>query len=181
MSLAVDQEVRTPARPAELGSLGSDQQDREAAPFQHGLGRSAHRLQSRELAFAVRTAIDPTIPANAGSLRPVRVIAPAGTVVAALPPAGSITSGTCCFHRDQDHIRAFEPALCSQHQIAIRRNSEDTTMTHFNKFFGLKAITLTAALSMTAGLAFAGDNNVSSSQILDVRSRKHYGGQGRMK
>ena len=45
-------------------------------------------------------------------------------------------------------------------------------MTHFNKFFGLKAITLTAALSMTAGLAFAGDNNVSSSQILDALKPK---------
>ncbi|MDN3274126.1 OmpA family protein [Frankia sp. RB7] len=45
-------------------------------------------------------------------------------------------------------------------------------MTHFNKFFGLKTITLTAALLMTAGLAFAGDNNVSSSQILDALKPK---------
>ena len=41
-------------------------------------------------------------------------------------------------------------------------------MTHFNKSFGLKAITLTAALSMAAGLAFAGDANVSTNQILDA-------------
>ncbi|MEY9235144.1 outer membrane protein OmpA-like peptidoglycan-associated protein [Bradyrhizobium japonicum] len=40
-------------------------------------------------------------------------------------------------------------------------------MTRFDKFFGLKAITITAALSMTAGLAFAGDN-VSANQILDA-------------
>ena len=39
------------------------------------------------MAFALRTAIDPTIPANGGSLRPVHVIAPAGTIVAANPPA----------------------------------------------------------------------------------------------
>jgi N-methylhydantoinase B/oxoprolinase/acetone carboxylase alpha subunit len=39
------------------------------------------------VAFAVRAAVDPTIPANAGSLRAVRVIAPPGTVVAARPPA----------------------------------------------------------------------------------------------
>lgn len=45
-------------------------------------------------------------------------------------------------------------------------------MTHFNKFFGLKTITLTAALSLTAGLAFAGDNNVTSSQILDALKPK---------
>jgi N-methylhydantoinase B/oxoprolinase/acetone carboxylase alpha subunit len=39
------------------------------------------------VAFALRTVVDPTIPANGGSLRPVRVIAPPGTLVAAQPPA----------------------------------------------------------------------------------------------
>ena len=39
------------------------------------------------VAFALRVATDPTIPANAGALRPVAVIAPAGTIVAARPPA----------------------------------------------------------------------------------------------
>ena len=39
------------------------------------------------VAFALRTAIDPTIPANAGSMRPVHVVAPPGTLVAAQPPA----------------------------------------------------------------------------------------------
>ena len=38
------------------------------------------------VAFAVRYATDPTIPANGGAMRPVRVVAPAGTVVAARPP-----------------------------------------------------------------------------------------------
>ena len=38
------------------------------------------------VAFAIRAATDPTIPANGGAMRPVRVIAPAGTVVAAVPP-----------------------------------------------------------------------------------------------
>ena len=39
------------------------------------------------VAFALRTATDPTIPANGGALRPVRVVAPAGSIVAARPPA----------------------------------------------------------------------------------------------
>jgi N-methylhydantoinase B/oxoprolinase/acetone carboxylase alpha subunit len=39
------------------------------------------------VAFAVRAAVDPTIPANDGSLRPVRVVVPLGSVVAADPPA----------------------------------------------------------------------------------------------
>jgi outer membrane protein OmpA-like peptidoglycan-associated protein len=52
------------------------------------------------------------------------------------------------------------------------RNSEDTTMTSFHRLSALKAITLSAALSMTAGLAFAGDNNVSADQILNALQPK---------
>ena len=37
--------------------------------------------------FALRCALDPTVPANGGGLRVVEVIAPPGSVVAALPPA----------------------------------------------------------------------------------------------
>jgi N-methylhydantoinase B/oxoprolinase/acetone carboxylase alpha subunit len=39
------------------------------------------------VAFALRTATDPTIPANGGALRPVTVVAPPGSLVAARPPA----------------------------------------------------------------------------------------------
>jgi N-methylhydantoinase B/oxoprolinase/acetone carboxylase alpha subunit len=39
------------------------------------------------VSYALRSAVDPTIPANGGAMRPVRVIAPAGTLVAADPPA----------------------------------------------------------------------------------------------
>ena len=39
------------------------------------------------VAFAVRSATDPSIPANGGAMRPVTVVAPPGTVVAASPPA----------------------------------------------------------------------------------------------
>jgi N-methylhydantoinase B/oxoprolinase/acetone carboxylase alpha subunit len=37
--------------------------------------------------YALRSAVDPTIPANGGAMRPVRVVAPPGTIVAASPPA----------------------------------------------------------------------------------------------
>jgi N-methylhydantoinase B/oxoprolinase/acetone carboxylase alpha subunit len=37
--------------------------------------------------FALRSATDPTIPANGGAMRPVSIVAPSGTVVAARPPA----------------------------------------------------------------------------------------------
>ncbi|MFP3899668.1 MAG: hydantoinase B/oxoprolinase family protein [Acidimicrobiia bacterium] len=39
------------------------------------------------VAYALRSALDPTIPANGGALRPVTVVAPPGTIVAARPPA----------------------------------------------------------------------------------------------
>ena len=39
------------------------------------------------VSFALRSALDPTIPANGGAMRPVTVVAPAGTVVAARFPA----------------------------------------------------------------------------------------------
>jgi N-methylhydantoinase B/oxoprolinase/acetone carboxylase alpha subunit len=39
------------------------------------------------VAFALRSATDPTIPANGGAMRPVTVIAPDGTIVAARSPA----------------------------------------------------------------------------------------------
>jgi outer membrane protein OmpA-like peptidoglycan-associated protein len=45
-------------------------------------------------------------------------------------------------------------------------------MTHFHRLTALKVITLGAALSMTAGLALAGDNNVSADQILDALQPK---------
>ena len=38
------------------------------------------------VSFALRSATDPTIPANGGALRPLTVIAPAGTIVAAQSP-----------------------------------------------------------------------------------------------
>ena len=38
------------------------------------------------VAFALRSATDPSIPANGGAMRPVRVVAPPGSIVAARPP-----------------------------------------------------------------------------------------------
>jgi len=45
-------------------------------------------------------------------------------------------------------------------------------MTSFGRFTGLKAMTICAALSMTASLAFATDNNVSKDQILNALEAK---------
>ncbi len=56
-------------------------------PQQLGNVNAVEAVTVSAATFAVRSAVDPTIPANAGSLRPVRVIAPAGSVVAAVAPA----------------------------------------------------------------------------------------------
>jgi outer membrane protein OmpA-like peptidoglycan-associated protein len=45
-------------------------------------------------------------------------------------------------------------------------------MTSSHRLSALKAITLSAALSMTAGLALAGDNNVSADQIINALQPK---------
>ena len=39
------------------------------------------------VAYALRCAVDPTLPANGGTMRPVRIVAPAGSIVAAVAPA----------------------------------------------------------------------------------------------
>ena len=39
------------------------------------------------VAFALRSAVDPSLPSNGGTMRPVRIVAPRGSVVAASPPA----------------------------------------------------------------------------------------------
>jgi len=40
--------------------------------------------------YAVRAVTDPTIPPNAGSYRPIEIVAPEGTVVNPLPPAAVV-------------------------------------------------------------------------------------------
>jgi outer membrane protein OmpA-like peptidoglycan-associated protein len=45
-------------------------------------------------------------------------------------------------------------------------------MTSFHRLSATAAVTLSAALSMTAGLAFAGDNNLSADQILNALQPK---------
>ena len=39
------------------------------------------------VAFALRSTVDPSLPSNGGTMRPVRIVAPAGSVVAATEPA----------------------------------------------------------------------------------------------
>src|SRR3546814_245109 len=56
-------------------------------PQRGGNVNAVEAVTASSVAYALRAAVDPTIPANGGSMRPVAVIAPPGSIVAALPPA----------------------------------------------------------------------------------------------
>ena len=51
-----------------------------------GTVNAVEAVTTSAVAFALRSVADPTMPANGGALRPVHVIAPPGTIVAARPP-----------------------------------------------------------------------------------------------
>jgi N-methylhydantoinase B/oxoprolinase/acetone carboxylase alpha subunit len=65
---------------ASFDFTGTDQQ-------RSGNTNAVEAVTASAVAWALRSATDPTIPANGGALRPVGVVAPAGTIVAARPPA----------------------------------------------------------------------------------------------
>ncbi|MFP5256330.1 MAG: hydantoinase B/oxoprolinase family protein [Acidimicrobiia bacterium] len=56
-------------------------------PQARGNVNAVEAVTTSAVAFALRSAVDPTIPANAGTFRPVTVVAPPGSIVAARPPA----------------------------------------------------------------------------------------------
>lgn len=58
-----------------------------SGPQRRGNVNAVEAVTVSSVAFALRSATDPTLPANGGALRPVTVVAPSGTVVAARPPA----------------------------------------------------------------------------------------------
>lgn len=73
-------EVSVSGEEVEFDFTGTDPQSR-------GNVNAVEAVTVSAVSFALRSAVDPTIPANGGALRPVTVIAPAGSLVAAVPPA----------------------------------------------------------------------------------------------
>ena len=57
-----------------------------AASTDEALRNAVEAVTVSAVAFAIRAVTDPTVPANGGAMRPVRVLAPAGSVVAAVSP-----------------------------------------------------------------------------------------------
>lgn len=83
-------EQQTPARLMVAVTIAGDEvtfdftgTDRQRA----GNVNAVEAVTVSAVAFALRCATDPTIPANGGTSRPVHLVAPRGTVVAAVAPA----------------------------------------------------------------------------------------------
>ena len=85
---AADQQV--PARIAVRVSVAGDSVRFDftgSSPQRRGNVNAVEAVTVSSVAFALRSVLDPTIPANGGSFRAVEVIAPKGSIVAAQPPA----------------------------------------------------------------------------------------------
>ena len=83
-------EQQSPARIALAVAIDGDQVTFDFAGTDDqrpGTVNAVEAVTVSAVAFALRTATDPTIPANGGALRPVRVLAPSGSIVAARFPA----------------------------------------------------------------------------------------------
>ena len=81
---------RRPARVAVAVTVAGDAVTFDftgTAPQARGNVNAVEAVTVSAVSYALRSAVDPTIPANGGAMRPVRVVATAGTIVAARPPA----------------------------------------------------------------------------------------------
>ena len=58
-----------------------------SAPQARGNVNAVRAVTDSAVAFALRSALDPTLPANGGTMRPVRVVTEPGSIVDAVPPA----------------------------------------------------------------------------------------------
>ncbi|MEI7592008.1 MAG: hydantoinase B/oxoprolinase family protein [Actinomycetes bacterium] len=85
---AVDQQVET-AITVEMtigaGEIGFDFSG--SGPQRHGNVNAVESVTVSSVAYALRSVLDPTLPSNGGTLRPLTVVAPLGTIVNARPPA----------------------------------------------------------------------------------------------
>jgi N-methylhydantoinase B/oxoprolinase/acetone carboxylase alpha subunit len=88
-STGVAPEQQCPARITVAVTVAGDEVTFDFAgtdPQARGNVNAVEAVTVSAVSYALRAAVDPSIPANGGALRPVRVLAPAGTIVAAQPP-----------------------------------------------------------------------------------------------
>ena len=80
------------------------------------------------VSFALRSAADPTIPANGGAMRPVRVIARAGSIVAARPPAAVGAGNVEVSQRVADVCFGALAAACPRQVGAASQGTMNNTL-----------------------------------------------------
>ncbi|HWC09746.1 MAG TPA: hydantoinase B/oxoprolinase family protein [Acidimicrobiales bacterium] len=89
-SCGPDEDQQRPARVAVALTIDGDTAtfDFEDSDAQRrGNVNAVEAVTVSAVSFALRSAADPTIPANGGAMRPVTILAPEGTIVNARPPA----------------------------------------------------------------------------------------------
>jgi N-methylhydantoinase B/oxoprolinase/acetone carboxylase alpha subunit len=82
-------------------------------PQSRGNVNAVEAVTVSAVAYALRSAVDPTIPANGGAMRPVTVVAPAGSIVAARPPAAVGAGNVEVSQRVADVCRAALAEPCA--------------------------------------------------------------------
>ncbi|HEX2046877.1 MAG TPA: hydantoinase B/oxoprolinase family protein [Acidimicrobiales bacterium] len=88
-SCGPEPEQQRPARIVVTLTVGGDEATFDFTGTDHqrpGNVNAVEAVTVSAVSFAIRSAADPTIPANGGAMRPVRVVAPPGSIVAARPP-----------------------------------------------------------------------------------------------
>ena len=88
------------------------------------------------VAYALRSATDPTIPANGGAMRPVSIVAPPGTLVAARPPAAVGAGNVEVSQRVADVCFGALAQACPD-RVGRRRPGHDEQPSHRRQRLGL--------------------------------------------
>ncbi|HET9443011.1 MAG TPA: hydantoinase B/oxoprolinase family protein, partial [Acidimicrobiales bacterium] len=100
---------------------GTDEQRR-------GNVNAVEAVTTSAVAFALRSATDPTIPANGGAMRPVSIVAPPGTLVAARPPAAVGAGNVEVSQRVADVCFGALAAACPRQVGAASQGTMNNTL-----------------------------------------------------
>lgn len=85
-----------------------------SAPQTRGNVNAVAAVTTSAVAFALRSALDPTMPANGGTMRPVRLIIPARSVLAAEAPAAVAAGNVEVSQRVADLCLGALAAACAE-------------------------------------------------------------------
>jgi 5-oxoprolinase (ATP-hydrolysing) len=123
------------------------------------------------VAFALRSATDPTIPANGGAMRPVTIVAPGGTIVAARPPAAVGAGNVEVSQRVADVCFGALAQACPDRVAAAGQGTMNNLLVGGNGWVYYETI----AGGQGARPARGGMSGVHTGMTNTVRSGHHFG------